>query len=393
MFKNKTLLVLMMIMLVNALSYGTIIPLLYPFASRFGIGPFGLSLLFASFSLAQLIATPIMGRLSDKYGRKPLLLISLGGTSLSLALFASAQGAVMLFVARILDGITGGNISVAQAVIADSTDGKERAQAFGLLGAAFGFGFLFGPALGGILSTISLSAPFWFASALALFGTIAGIFMLKETLREEKRQPAKQTFFNIKNILGALTNPLTGVVLVITFIFTTSLHAWIIGFQTFSNDILKLPARDIGLMFAAFGLISIIMQSIGIKIILDKFQDKSKVLVWSLVVTVITMLPLYFVHSFVPFFVLILLFGIVNSPVTPVVTTIISERTKAEDQGGILGINQSIMSFGQIVGPLIAGVIAAISVNLVFLVAAIIMALTLFSTKSLFSPVKTKIDL
>ena len=393
MLKNKTLLILMVIMLVNALSYGTIIPLLYPYASRFGVGPVGLSLLFASFSLAQLLATPVMGRLSDKYGRKPLLLLSLGGTSLSLALFASAASAPMLFISRILDGITGGNISVAQAVIADSTDGRERAQAFGLLGAAFGFGFLFGPALGGILSTISLSAPFWFASALALFGTIAGIFMLKETLPTGERQPPKQSFFNIKAIFEALTNPLTGVVLIITFIFTTALHAWIIGFQTFSNDVLRLPARDIGLMFAVFGLISIVMQSIGIKIILDKFTDKTKVLVGSLVVTVLSMLPLYFVHSFTPFFVLILIFGVVNSPVVPVVTALISERTRAEDQGGILGINQSITSLGQIVGPLIAGAIAAISVNLVFLAAAGIMIISLISTKWLFAPAGKKVDL
>lgn len=147
-------------MLVNALSYGTIIPLMYPYSARFGINALGLSLLFACFSLAQLIATPIIGRLSDKYGRKPLLLLCLGGTGLSLALFASAQNVAMLFVARILDGITGGNNSVAQAAIADSSTGKDRAQAFGLLGASYGFGFLLEPALGGVLSEISLSTPF-----------------------------------------------------------------------------------------------------------------------------------------------------------------------------------------------------------------------------------------
>ncbi|HEX7017676.1 MAG TPA: MFS transporter, partial [Patescibacteria group bacterium] len=117
MFKNPTLLMLALVMLVNALSYGTIIPLLYPYASRFGINAFSLSLLFISYSLFQFIATPIIGRLSDKYGRKPLLLLSLGGTSLSLALFASATTVPMLFIARIMDGITGGNMSVAQAVI------------------------------------------------------------------------------------------------------------------------------------------------------------------------------------------------------------------------------------------------------------------------------------
>lgn len=390
--KNTTLIILMVIMLVNALSYGTIIPLLYPYASRFGIDALGLSLLFASFSLAQLLATPVIGRLSDKYGRKPLLLICLGGTAVSLALFASAQSMAMLFVARILDGITGGNISVAQAAIADSTSGKNRAQAFGLLGAAFGFGFLFGPAIGGVLSSISLSAPFWFAATLAMVGTITGVFLMKETLKEKNKQPAKQPYFNFKSIAHSFTNPVTGVILIISLVFATALNAWIIGFQSFSNDILKLPARDIGLIFASFGLISIIMQSIGIKIIMQKFHDKRTILTASLVLSVFSVLPLYFVHTFLPFYIIITLYGVVSAPIMPVVTALISERTKAEDQGGILGINQSITSLGQIVGPMIAGIIAIRSVNLVFLAAAAIMGIALFASRRVSSS-EDKVDL
>lgn len=390
---NKTILILMMIMLVNALSYGTIIPLLYPYASRFGINPLGLSALFASFSLAQLLATPVIGRLSDKYGRKPLLLVCLGGTSLSLALFASATSAPMLFVARILDGITGGNISVAQAVIADSTDEKDRAQAFGLLGAAFGFGFLIGPALGGILSTISLSAPFWFASSLALVGTIAGIFLLKETLKEKQRQSPKQAFFSIHTILESFKNKLTGATLLVSFIFAIALNAWVIGFQTFSNDGLHLSARDIGLMFATFGLISIIMQAFGIRILMKRFAHKKTILVGSLILSIITVLPLYLIHSFIPFFTMVLFYGIASSPINPVITGLLSERTKSEDQGAILGINQSIVSLGQIIGPLLAGAIATQSINLVFLVSALIMVAALVSTKRLYVPTVGKVDL
>jgi len=166
--QKRVMLVLGLVMLVNALSYGMFIPLQYPYASRFGITPVGLSIMLALFSASQFIATPIIGRLSDRFGRKPLLLISLLGTSLSLAFFALAQTAWMLFAARILDGITGGNNSVAQAVIADTTTGRDRAKSFGLLGALFGVGFLLGPALGGLLSRISLTAPF-FSASLTLY--------------------------------------------------------------------------------------------------------------------------------------------------------------------------------------------------------------------------------
>lgn len=379
-------------MFVNALSYGTIIPLLYPYASRFGMNAFGLSMLVASFSLAQLLATPIIGRLSDRYGRKPLLLLCLGGTAVSLALFASAQSMVFLFVARILDGITGGNNSVAQAAIADSTEGKDRAKAFGFLGASFGFGFLIGPALGGLLSNISLSAPFWFASALATAGTIAGVFLMRETLTERSRQPVHKAYFSFKNVVGAFKNPNTGVALSISFIYAVAINAWIIGFQSFSNDVLKLSARDIGLMFASFGLISVLMQSIGIKIILEKIKDKKNILSGTLLLATGAIFPLYFVHSFVPFFAIIIVFGIVSAPIVPIVTSIISERTKAEDQGGILGINQSIISMGQIAGPLIAGIIALRSVNLVFVAAAVIMATALIASKNISTATK-KLDL
>ncbi len=391
--KNPALLVLMAIMLINALSYGTIIPLLYPYASRFGINPLGLSLLFASFSLAQLVATPIIGRLSDKYGRKPLLLLCLGGTSLSLALFASAQSLAMLFVARILDGITGGNISVAQAVIADSTEGHERAAAFGLLGAAFGFGFLFGPALGGLLSTISLSAPFWFSSFLALAGTVAGTFFLRETLKKSSRQPSREPYFDINKIKNALTHSSTSNIFIATFIFTTALNCWIIGFQAFSNDVLTLSARDIGLLYASFGLISVIMQAVGIRLLLARFHNKPKILLISLVLSVAFILPLFFVHSFVPFFVILLFYAIVSSPIGPILSSLISERTKAEDQGGILGVNQSITSLGQIGGPIIGGISAGVSANFAFLASGAIMTGSLIFAKKIVHTSAPKADL
>lgn len=388
--------ILILIMVINALAYGTIIPLLYKYTATFGIRPFGLSLLFASFSLAQFISTPILGRLSDKFGRKPVLLICLLGTGLSLFLFASAQSVFVLFLARILDGVTGGNVSVAQAIIADTTKGEERAKAFGLLGASFGFGFLFGPAIGGLLSSISLTAPFWLAGAVAVLGTILGYFVLPETLQKTTTQSQSSSIlelFQFKKILIALFQPLTGTVLLLSFLVTMAFNGWIIGFQTVTNDVLLLSAQTIGLMFACSGVISVLMQAVGIRIILQKIPSKKIILNVCLIGCLIISFLFYFATSMIPFFILVLAIMIFVSPINVVITSLISDNTKAEDQGGILGINQSYISLGQIVGPLIAGSAANINVTYIFLVISSIFAATLFGAQFVKFATAKKLDL
>jgi MFS family permease len=390
---KSTLYILMFIMLINSLSYGIIIPLLYPYAIKFGIDQVGLGYLFASFSLAQFLATPVLGRLSDRFGRKPVLLFCLLGSSLSLGLMAAAQSAMMLFFARLVDGATGGNNSVAQAVIADQTTGEERTKAFGMIWAAFGFGFLIGPAIGGILSNVSLSAPFWFAATLAFVGTVLGSVMLKETLPPEKRQSSKVPLFPIKSLLTALFAPMTGIVLLITLLTTTAQNAWVIGFQSFTVDILKLSPFNIGLIFSMAGLITIIMQAIGIRVLLQKVPSKKKILTGSLILTTLALLFFQVANTFLLFVVATLVYVIFSSPQTTMFSGLLSERTKAEDQGGIMGIGQAYMSLGQILGPLLAGYLSLISIPTVFLGVFGLFAAAAVATRWLASPAKAKLDL
>ena len=373
---NATLWLLAFIMLVNAMAYGVIIPLLYPYAERFGINPVGLSLLFASFSFAQFIATPILGRLSDRFGRKPVLLFCFLGTSISLALFASATSMITLFIARIVDGVTGGNISVAQAMIADSTKGNERAKAFALLSAAFGVGFLVGPTLGGLMSTISITAPFWFSSALALIGTLLGVVILRETLPAHHRQASYKPLFDFKHLAQALFLPLTGTILAINFISSIAQNAFIIGAQSFTNDVLRMTPTQIGLMFGAIGLINIFTQAIGIRVLLNKVSNRKLIVVVSIFLSSISLMLLAWHQSLWPFLIDLMIFSVVLSPIGPIVTGLLSERVKAEDQGGILGINQSYTSLGQIIGPLMAGLVAArLSIPSIFVMSgAVLMA-------------------
>ena len=392
--KNKNLFVLAVIMLVNALSYGTIIPLMYPYASKFGLSAIGLSFLVASFSLAQFIATPIMGRLSDRYGRKPLLLVSLLGTSLALALFGSAQTTVLLFVARILDGITGGNVSVAQAAIADVTNEQERAKAFGMLGAAFGVGFVLGPALGGLMSEISLSAPFFFASILALLGVLLGLLFFKETNTHLESKSIGSKLIDFGAMASTLRSPNVGAVFLVSLISLTGMNALIIGFQSYTVDVLLLNAKQIGVLFAVFGVISVIVQGFGIKFLLERASSKRQLIQACLVLSAIVMLVVGIVGGdYWVFALLMWMFGVVNSPINAVVTALLSARTNIEDQGGMLGLNQSYTSLAQIFGPLAAGAVLGYSVGAVFLMASLLFVVAAVVARSIPGVAAEKVDL
>lgn len=369
-------------MLVNALSYGTVIPLLYPYASRFGIDATGLSFLFASFSLFQFLATPIIGRLSDTYGRKPLLLASLFGTAVSQALFALAWSQPILFLARILDGVTGGNMSVAQAIITDTHSQKERTKAFGLLGASFGFGFLIGPALGGVLSQIYVTLPFWFSAALALFGTVLGIVFLPETLKLSKtEQPVPAKLFDLKKMVTALCSSSTGTLLFITLIASIGVNAFIIGFQSTMVDVFSFSPLTVGIIFTAFGLANIMMQSLGLRILLKFFSSK-QLLFWSLVLGAAATTALGLATTSTVFLVIILLYMWIP-PTFPFLSTLISQTTRHEDQGAIMGLSQSYTSIGQIVGPLLAGFAARFDISWAFFITMLCWIIASVLTKTL----------
>ncbi len=371
--KNKTLVVLILVMIVNALSYGILVPLLYPYASRYGLNATGLGALFASFSFFQFFATPVMGRLSDRFGRKPLLILSLMGTSVSLALFALAWNAPLLFLARILDGVTGGNNSVAQAVIADSTDGEERAKSFGIIGASYGFGFLIGPALGGLVGGLSLTAPFWLASGLALIASVMTYFFLEETNTDKSEVlVATEGVFNVSKWIQVFTTPVVGVALLITLVSATAHNGFVIGFQSYSVDVLFLSPQSVGLIFSLIGLLSIIMQSIGIRWLLKRFSSQERLLQVSLLGTAVVMVAFSVTQDISQFVLMSMAYILCFAPQMVLTSALISMRTNKEDQGGILGINQSFLSLGQIIGPLVAAVMSTISLEVVFLVAAVI---------------------
>src|SRR4030081_2857482 len=163
---TRPLLIIFLTIFVNLIGFGIIIPLLPFYAETFGASPLVIGLLFAVFSLCQLVAAPALGDLSDRFGRRPVLIFSLAGTVVSFVMLALAHSVAMLFAARVVDGLSGGNISTARAYVADVTEPKDRSRAYGLIAAASGLGFIFGPALSGVLAKVSSTAPIWAAAGL-----------------------------------------------------------------------------------------------------------------------------------------------------------------------------------------------------------------------------------
>jgi len=378
--KQRSLVVISIVSIVNALGYGIIIPLQYAYVARFGINALWVGILFASYSLAQFISTPIIGRLSDKYGRKPLLLYSVFGTALSFLLFAVANSAPLIFLARILDGITGGNISVAQAVISDTTEPKDRAKWFGVLGAAFGFGFVIGPAIGGVLSKISLAAPFYFASAISLVACFIIYFVQKESLVKElvESKPVAK-LFDIAAIVNALFEPYIGLLLIASFIATFAFSIFILGFQAFTNDILKLSPSSISLLFVIFGVVGLIMQGFATGKLVKIFGEV-KLLIFGVILTGASFFFMGMATTFHLFIIASIMLAIGNSFLTPLLTTLLSKHTRKEDQGGILGINQAYASLANIVGPVIGGALATKHVSYAFYGAGLTIVLMFFLT-------------
>src|SRR3712207_1474474 len=185
---SSPLVPIFLIVFIGLLGFGIILPLLPLYAETFGASPFTVGVLIASYSLMQLVATPYLGALSDRTGRRPVLIISQVGTVVSFILLGLANSLPLLFLARILDGISGGNISTAQAYISDITDEDGRAKAYGLIGAAFGLGFILGPALGGLLSQgENHHIPAFVAAGISLLSLLLTVFVLPESLPADRR--------------------------------------------------------------------------------------------------------------------------------------------------------------------------------------------------------------
>lgn len=361
--KRSPLVVIFTTVFIDLVGFGIVIPVLPYFAegSRFNAGPRTIGILIASYSLMQLIFSPVLGRLSDKHGRRPVLLISIIGTGIGFLILGFANTLWMLFLGRILDGITGGNISTAQAYIADITTPEERAKGMGLVGAAFGLGFIFGPAIGGILSRWGIAVPFFFAAGLCFANALLLYFTLPETVTPD--HPARTSAARGRGwsqLIKSLKQPRLGFVLSIYFLFIVAFSIMTTTFSLYTMFRFGYDAQHNGYLFAYVGLLAVIVQGGLIGRLVKRFGE----------LPLVVMGALFFAGSLfaIPFvgpergglFALLVgggIFSLGNSLATPSLTTLASRSVGPAEQGGVLGVVQSVASLARAVGPALAAVL------------------------------------
>lgn len=377
---SKTIKIIFFTVFLDLLGYGILIPVIpllvtdptNPFyLLSAGVSPqtglLVLGLLIAVYPIGQFFSTPILGQLSDRYGRKPILIISILGTSISYVLFALGivtKNIPLLFFSRFFDGMTGGNIAVAQATIADITTPENRTRNFGMIGAAFGLGFIFGPFIGGKLSSPAVvswfnpATPFYFAAILAALNVISIWQFLPET-NKVKRVVAISFNKSISNIKKGFSLPALKDLFTVTFLFNAGFTFFTTFFSVFLITRFGFNEAKIGNFFAYVGIWSVVTQAVVTRFMAKRFTQEqilSATLLGCSIMLLVYFLPraawqLYLVP---PFFSLMTGLSMAN------IGSLISTRADHKIQGEIMGISASITALAQSIPPILAGVIAGI---------------------------------
>jgi multidrug resistance protein len=351
---NRSFWIIALINLINVMSFTILIPTIYQYGREFHLNDFETSFLFAIYSIAQFFATPIIGKLSDRFGRKPLLMISLAGTVIGNLMAGTAPNATVLFLARFLDGITGGNVSVAQAAISDLTTPADRAKGFGIFGASFGLGFVIGPVLSLVAQQRSLGTSFLVSSAIAAIALILTIFFLPETLKI-KADPSKNIFdLGLKDLVSGLTFPRVGILFIINLCVGTTFTLFTFAFQPYYLHVLHQDKNSLTLLFLAIGVVGVVVQLLGVKIA-TKYLSLVKILFLGLFFRSLSFILMPVIPDIHYFLTVSILFALFNSLVQPMISTLISLNTSPEEQGKMSGLNASYLSVANGVGPIIAG--------------------------------------
>ena len=355
---NKRLLIIFMIQFTEVLGFSSVMPIIPFLGLDLGLDSFQVGLVLSIFSFCQLFASPITGKLSDKYGRKPLLLFSQTSTLIGFILLGMATNVWILVAARLVDGLLGSNMTVSQAYISDVTEPKNRTKIYGYSSAIFGAGLIFGPIIGGILSTINFSVPMFFAAGVSLLSIILVLIFLPESLNIKENKinfslgdiiPIKETkrFFKSAKIRG---------VLITFFIYNFGFFLFITTFGLFAEKQINATVTQVSFYMAWIGVLRVIFQSALINPLVKKVSE-NKTLGIGVVTMIFAMALLVFSTSYwfvyLPF--LFLSFG--TGVVRPILTSKLTKAVKREETGSLLGVNNALTSIGQIISPILGGLL------------------------------------
>jgi DHA1 family tetracycline resistance protein-like MFS transporter len=371
---KKRLFSVILIVFIDLLGFSLILPLLPYYAEKYGATQLVTGLLVASYAVMQLIGAPLLGRLSDRYGRRPVLLASVAGTFAGFLLlgFADPIGTALarvfnpqaanafvlgiLFLSRMVDGLTGGNLSVAQAYISDVTDAENRSKGLGMIGAAFGLGFIIGPATGGLLSQWGYAVPAFLAAALS-FGNLVLIYTwLPESLTPEKRaaMPEKKPQVTLNALLKALQRPFSGTLLITRFFFGLAFAIFQTMFAAYALQKFNLTARDTGFVLTYVGILSVFVQGFLIGRLTKSIRE-DKLITGAVVLMAISLFGWALAPNVIWLLIVLAPTAVSGGLLNTLLSSTLTKAVQPQEIGGILGLSASIESSTRIVAPVLGG--------------------------------------
>lgn len=369
---------LMFNMFIIMAGIGLIIPIMPKYLETFGAAGQALGLIIAAFAFAQFVFSPIAGDLSDKYGRKRLIVIGLALFGVSQLWFGVATHEWMLYAARFISGIGGAFlIPPTMAFVADITTYEDRGKGMGYIGAAMSLGFMIGPGIGGLFSTISLNFPFYISSATAILAMVFSIFVLPDIRNREAVDQTKPKENIVKQMRRSFKTPYF-MMLIIIFVFSFGLANFQSTFALYMNYKFSFSPEQIAIVLTAGGFVGVVIQMFMIDKLFKRFGEM-QIILSSLMFAAITLLGMLFVNQFISILFVATLFSIAVTLIRPAVNTVVSKLAGAE-QGFAAGMNNAYMSLGNMVGPALAGMMFDWNYNLPFIVGSLVLLGTFFIT-------------
>jgi DHA1 family tetracycline resistance protein-like MFS transporter len=353
---NKRLFSIILVVFIDLLGFSLILPLLPYYAETFQTSQTVTGILIASYAVMQLVGAPLLGRLSDRFGRRPVLLVSVFGTFLGFLLLGFANALWMLFASRILDGLTGGNLSVAQAYISDVTDEKSRSKGLGMVGAAFGLGFIIGPVTGGLLSQWGYAVPAFAAAAVSFLNLILIYAWLPESLTEDKRNQMteKRPPVTLNALLVAFQRPFTGSILITRFFFGLAFALLQTIFSLYALQKFNLSARDTGFVLTYVGVLSVIVQGFLVGRLTSQFRE-DVLIAASVVLMGVSLLGWAFAPSLLWVYVILTPIALSGGLLNTLLSSTLTKAVTPQEIGGILGLSASVESATRIIAPILGG--------------------------------------